>query len=275
MDAYDHAADLVRLRDRDRYIADLFIPAPVRRHVLAIHAFDAEIAHIRDAVSEPVLGEIRQEWWREALAGSGQGQGHPVAEALLETIAAFRLPQAPFRALIDARTFDLYNDPMPTLGDFEGYAGETSSALIQLAALVLGEGRDLGAAEAAGHAGVALSLTALMRRLPRDARRRQLFLPLDRLMAAGVVLDDLHAGKATPALVAALGELRGLARDHNRRALDAARALPAAVRPAFLPLALVEPDLRRLERRAADPLTPPPEMPSWRRQWVLWRAARR
>ncbi|WP_447341335.1 squalene/phytoene synthase family protein, partial [Mycobacterium tuberculosis] len=75
--------------------------------------------------------------------------GHPVAQALLDTVRRFRLPIAPLSGLVEARVFDLYDDPMPALSDLEGYAGETSSALIRLASLVLGQGRDPGGATAA------------------------------------------------------------------------------------------------------------------------------
>ena len=275
MDRYQIAADVVRDRDRDRYLADLFISEPARRHVFALHAFNAEIVRIRGVVTEPVLGEVRQQWWRDVLAGRTEAAGNPLAETLLETIAAFKLPVAPLLALIDARTFDLYNDPMPNLADFEGYAGETTSALFQLAALVLATGTDPGSADASGHAGVAMGLAEKLTSLAADARRRQLFLPRDRLEAHGVTLEDVFAGGAAPALAPALAEFRTIAGDHLQRAVAASRALPESIRPAFLPLALVEADLRRLGRSAALPLASPREMAQWRRQWILWRAARR
>lgn len=273
-DKFEHAANIVRERDRDRYFADLFIPQPARKHILALHAFDAEIVRIRHVVSEPVLGEVRQQWWREVLSGSREGEGNPVAEALLATIGEFKLPAGALVALVDARTFDLYNDPMPTLADFEGYAGETASVLFQFAALILNGGTDPGAADAAGHAGVAVALTSALKRLPHDAARRQVFLPRDRLDAHGVVLDELFAGRTSPALVKAAEEFRDLARDHRSKALAAMTKLEGDIRSAFLPLALVDADLNRLDRHGAEPLRPLPEMAQWRRQWRLWRAAR-
>jgi phytoene synthase len=273
-DRYAFAAGVVRERDRDRYFADLFIPEAARKHVLALHAFDAEIVRIRSAVSEPALGEIRQQWWRDVLSGEREGEENPVAEALLATLAAFRLPVEPLVALIDARTFDLYNDPMPTLADFEGYAGETVSVLFQFAAIILNGGTDPGAADAAGHAGVAMALTKAVKELPRDTSRRQLFLPSDRLEEHGVIVDELFAGRTTPGLIKATEELRDTARDHRSKALAAMIKLPGDVRSAFLPLALVDADLNRLDRHGKEPLRPLPEMAQWRRQWGLWRASR-
>ena len=114
--AYARAAETVQSADRDRYVADLFAPEPFRKHLFALHAFNAEVARVRDVVSDPMLGEIRLQWWRDAIL-NGAGGGHPVATALNATIAKFKLPKAAFQRLLDARLFDLYDDPMPTLND--------------------------------------------------------------------------------------------------------------------------------------------------------------
>lgn len=274
MDDGAHIAALVRDRDRDRYLADLFIAPALRPHLLALHAFNAEIVRIREAVSDPVLGEIRQEWWRETLAGERQGEGHPVAAAVLTTIQTFNLPLAAFQGLIEARAFDLYNDPMPDVPAFEAYAGETSSALFQLAALILNGGTDPRSADAAGHAGVAGTLVECLLRWPTDARRRQLFLPNTVLAARGITPESLYDTPTLAGVTATMADLREMAHQHLVKAKSAAAALPVAVRPAFLPLALVEADLRRLDGGASNPSAPLREMAQWRRQWVLWRAAR-
>lgn len=275
MDAYQQAAAIVRERDRDRFLADLFAPEPARNHLHALHAFDLEIARIRFVVSEPALGEIRMQWWRDAIDNNESG-GNPLAEALLETIGKFALPRAAFDALLTARIFDLYNDPMPTMADFEGYAGETASAMVQLGALVLTGGKDVGSADASGHAGVALALCGAMQRFGVDTRRKQLFLPRDRFDAHGVTLDSIFAMHMTPEeLQRAMAEFRQRARDHLAKAIAALKPLPAEILPAYLPLALVGPDLDRLDRDHLYPFHPPPLGSRLARQWALWRAARR
>ena len=274
MDTDAFCADLVRQRDPDRYFADLFAPEKARRHLFALHAFNAEIARIRDIASEPLPGEMRLQWWRDMLR-AGEAGGHPVAVALLETIRAFGLPLSAFEALLNARIFDLYNDLMPDLAYFEGYAGETTSALFQLAGLILAEGHDPGNADAAGHGGVAYALTGILRYLPIHARRRQLFLPADTLAAHRVEAEDIFAGKISPSLTAALADLRAIARNHLAQSRKAIATLPEEVAPAFLPLALVDPYLRRMEKPGYEPFAPPVELPQWRRQWLLWRAAGR
>lgn len=271
MNPFDHAAEIVRAADRDRYLADLFVPQPKRRHLLALHAFNAEIARLRESVTEPGLGEIRLQFWRDALRGDGAG--HPVGQALVETIATFSLPFEAFDRLIEARRFDLYDDPMPSLNDLEGYAGETSSSLIQMAAILLAGGRDPGTAEIAGRGGVAYALTGLMRALPIHAGRGQTFLPADLLSAHRVDRTEMLGGRTSPELLAALAELRSVARGHLTAARKLADGLELGLFPAVLPLALVEPQLRAMERPDFEPFgirTGPSQL---RRQWILWRAA--
>jgi phytoene synthase len=270
MDVYAHCAALVRERDRDRWLADLFAPEPARKHLFALHAFDAEVSLFREIVGQPLAAEIRIQWWRDVITGAGEGAGHPVAEALLSTIAACRLPPRSFERLLEARIFDHYDDPMPTMGDLEGYLGDTVSAVFQLGAIVMAGGEDPGSAEVAGHAGVALGLARLIGSLPVNARLGQHFLPTEVLDRHDV--RDVQNGGAP--LAAAIGELRAAARRHLALALVALTELPPAIGPAFLPLAVVEPDLRRQEKRA-DPLAPAPPLPAWRRQWAIWRMARR
>jgi phytoene synthase len=274
--AYAHAATLLREGDPDRFFAALFAPADKRPHLHALYAFSLEIARIRDSVSEALPGEIRLQWWRDALQGEARGDvmANPVAAALDDTVVRFRLPRQALVNLVDARVGDLYDDPIPTLNDLEGYCGETSSTLIRLASLILASGGDAGSPDAAGHAGVAYAVAGLLRAFPYDVRRGRLTLPQSVLDQHGVARDELHAGRRSLALDRALGEMRGVARRH----LDSARrfraTLPAPVKPAFLPVALVDGYLRQMKRRDYDPFRTVIDRPLWLKQWVLWRAAR-
>jgi phytoene synthase len=273
--SFSHCEALVREGDRDRYFATLFAPADKRPFLFALYAFSFEVARVRESISDPMPGEIRLQWWRDALQGEARGnvRANPVAAALDDAIVRFRLPRQALVDLVDARTFDLYDDPMPTLADLEGYAGETSSALIKLASIVLNDGADPGAADAAGHAGVAYAITGLLRAFPWHARRGQVYLPAQVFNRHGVSRDDIVLERGGPGLSAALAELREIARDHLRRARGLSATVPAAIGPAFLPIALVEPYLARMERSDYDPFRTVIELPQWRKQWTLWRAA--
>jgi phytoene synthase len=185
------------------------------------------------------------------------------------------LPLGGFEGLLDARVFDLYDDQMPTLRDLEGYAGETSSALIQLAAIVLAGGHDPRVSGAAGHGGVAYALTGLMRALPIHSARGQCYLPKDITAEYHLDRETLNAGRTTPELLATLRELRAIAREHLAKAMPEVRAMPASLRPAFLPLALVGPMLDRMDPPGYDPFAGRVELSPLRRQWIIWKAARR
>jgi phytoene/squalene synthetase len=98
--------DIVRAADRDRFLAALFAPEPARRGLLALLAFDHELARTRTVTREPMLARIRLEWWREAVAeagGGGKPRAQPIVESLGETIRRHGLTVDQLVALIDAR----------------------------------------------------------------------------------------------------------------------------------------------------------------------------
>lgn len=238
MDAEASALRTLRDVDADRYLATLYAPADRRGDLATLHLFNAEIAAIRDRIHEPLPGEIRIQWWRDAIA-TGDAGGHPLATALLGVIDRHRLPGHAFDRMLEARVFDLYDDPMPTRADLEGYLGDTASALIQLAALVLDRDAAPAFAEAAGHGGCAQGIAGILRLLPRHRARGQCYLPADMLGAVGAdpasivsASDRAAAGRAVAAAVS-------LGREHWQRFATAARGMPQALRPAFLPLAPV------------------------------------
>src|ERR1700712_3184612 len=113
----------LRETDRDRYLACLLSPADKRRSLAALYAFNAELARIRDLVHEPLPGEVRMQYWRDLLEGNARGssEANPVAAELLTAIETHRLPRQTLVDMIDARIFDLYDDPMETRGALEGY----------------------------------------------------------------------------------------------------------------------------------------------------------
>lgn len=276
--AFAHCEALVREADADRFLAGLFIPADKRRYCFALYAFSHEVARVRELVSAPLPGELRFQWWRDAL-GDDQVRGdvaaHPVASALIATIARFRLPRQAFLDLIDARLFDIYDDPMGSTGDLEGYSGETASALLRLAALVVADGGDAGPPDVAGHLGVAQAVTGLIRALPWHFRRGQVYVPADILSEAGVSAAQLLAGEPTPALARMIAALRALAERHYAAGLAQIDQVPASIRPVYLPVMLVPAYLSQLGRADYDPYRSIVELPQWRKQWLLWRASRR
>ena len=275
-DSSAYCEALVRAADRDRFLAALFAPAEHRGALCALYAFNIEIARVRESIREPLAGEIRLQWWNDAIVGKAAGEvaANPVAAALLAAVARYRLPSELLTGLIAARRFDLYNDPMDKLTDFDDYAEATSSAVIDLAARILGGDGTPGLGRLALHAGLGYAIAGLLQAFPIHAARGQVFLPLEVLQRHGVQLEELAAQHATPELRAALAAMRRKAREHLAQAARAAEDIPAAARPALLPVVLVRPVLDGMERADYDPFVPV-ETPQWRRQWRLWRAAGR
>jgi 15-cis-phytoene synthase len=270
-DDFDTCETVVREADKDRFVATLFAPAPRRRALHALYAFNVELSRVRELAREPMPGEIRLQWWRDVLGGQRAGEAGPVASALAATVIRYRLPVNVLGEMIEARSFDLYNDPMGSLAELVAYAEKTSSALIGLAAQILNEGRDTGLHEAARHAGIAHAIAGLLAAFPLHSARRQLYVPLDVMQRHGARAEDVFAGVASPQLKTALAELREVARSHLAQVPVA--EIPPGLMAAFLSVALVSPTLKRLERSADNPLAAQP-LPAWRRQWLLWRAAR-
>lgn len=267
----------LRRADIDRYLALLLMPEAARDDLLVLMLFNAEIAAIRDRVREPLPGEVRLQWWRDVLGGErgGEARAHPVAAALLEVIARRTMPAAPLLAMCEARIFDLYDDPMPDRSSYEGYAGETASAMLQMSAFLIDPASSAQTATASGHAGVAQAVAGHLMMLPITQARGQLFVPGDLLAATGLDRDGFLRGDDRALLSTAIRAFAGFGREHLDKARLALGELPALVFPAYLPVSLVEPVLARAEKLGADSLETTPQLPQWRRQWRLWRAARR
>jgi phytoene synthase len=126
----------------------------------------------------------------------------------------------------------------------------------------------------ARHAGIGYAIAGLLKAFPVHAARGQLFLPLDLFGRHGVRREDIAAKRTTPELRALLSDMRGRAREHLAQARELIEGVPAAVLPAFLPVAVAGPTLRRMDDPGHDPFAEF-EIPQWRRQWRLWRAAHR
>jgi phytoene synthase len=259
--ASEHCRREVRRFDHDRYLAALFAPAAARADLLALYAFSLELARIPELVSEPLLGEVRLAWWREALAEAlaGTPRRHPVALALARGLERHHLSAAHFERLLEARGRDLAPEPPATLADLEAYAEGTSASLVWLALEAL-EAASPPALAAGRHVGIAWALTGLVRALPFHARQGRLYLPTELLERAGVAPGEVLAGRAPPGLVSRLARVVGEVLERADAHLEAARALapeaPRRALPALLPAALADLYIGRLRAAGANPFAP-------------------
>ena len=277
-----YAAQQVRRFDYDRYLCALFAPAARRDALFAVLAFNIEVAKTREAVTEPMLGQIRLQWWREAIAeiydgDPGEGGGvrrHEVVLALADAIQAHDLPRRAFDRLIDAREFDLTDQLPRSLGDLMDYLDDTSAALFHLLALVL-DARDVATDTIARGVGRVWGLTGLIRAIPFHARQQRCFIPQDVAESTGLKPRDVFDLKPTEALASAVRRLT----EEAARRLTLARAERETLDPkalsAVLPAILAGRYLDRIAAQDFDVLTKPVTLGRFIRQRALWRAAKR
>lgn len=264
-----------RRHDNDRFLAALFAPAAAREAVFALIAFNQEVARTREVVSEPALGLMRLQWWRDAVAacyGEGPLPHHPVAEPLAAASRDFALSRDLFDGLIDAREADLEDEPPPTLAALEAYAESTAAPLQRLMLETLGV-RDETAHAAATDAAVAYALTGVLRATTVLARRGKVLLPSELLEKHGLRRRSVLEGEASPQLAACVADVAALARIR----LAAARArrgdLSKAARPALLAATQAGLALNRLAEAGYAPFSPLVLLPNpWRHAALAWAA---
>ncbi len=151
----DLSEALVRKHDYDRYLATLFAPEAVRADLFAIYAFNYEIAKIAESVRNVAAGQIRFQWWRDAIDEiySGTRSRTESLKALAAAVARNQSAEKTcLRRCCDSRELDLDPAPFSDLSDLEFYADATSSNVMKLVARVLGAGDTLDCvAHDAGH----------------------------------------------------------------------------------------------------------------------------
>ncbi len=235
-------ATAVEAHDHDRWLAALFAPDARRPALLALYAFNLEVARVRETVREPMLGEIRLQWWRETLEACAEGRPReqPVARALARHVGD-AAAWARLQAIIDARAADLEAGPPP---DLVAYAAGTAGNLAEAAAIVLGRGEPATLA-AARAAGTAQALVGLVRAAPFLADHGRPW---------------IAEGQGAGLLDAAAGHL----------AAARAAGVPRAALAAALPATIAGLYLARL-RRGDDPN--PFVSPLRKQVTLLWRAA--
>lgn len=248
-----YPAEQVWRDDRDRFVTALFAPPDRREALYALYAFHLEVAKVPELVREPMMGQIRLQWWRDSLNAllSGGAVAHPVAGPLAEAIHRFDLPPDRLEHLIDAREADLTGEPPETLAAMEDYARATAATLNELALDILGV-HQAAAREAGREVGIAWGLTGLLRAVPFHAAGGRLHLPRSLLARHRVPEESVRGGLGAPGLPAVAAEIAATARAHLAAARRHRREVPRAALPALLPAVLADGYLRRLRRSGYD-----------------------
>jgi len=272
-DGLSPSGNLVRQHDRDRFQTALFAPADRREALFALYAFNYEIARIREAVREEMLGRIRLQWWREAVEAAYAGRPprrHDTVEALGEAIDRYDLTQAHFETLIEAREADLAGTPPPTLAALEDYCEASSGRLVQLASEALDFRGEAASAVSCG-VGIAYALAGLLRAMPYHAAEGRSYLPDE----FAVDPADYRKRLPTTGLRRAVAAIAGAAERHLTAARAHHRAIPRSARAAFRPATIASRYLRKLKRAENDPFNPVLSAPDPLQSWRLFAASLR
>jgi phytoene/squalene synthetase len=246
-------ADIVRRGDPDRFLAVMAAPVAARERLFPIYAFNLEIARAPWVTQEPLIAEMRLQWWRDALAAieaGGQSPAHEVVDPLARVIRAADLPYPLFHAMIDARRRDIHAEAFGDDAALWAYLDATAGNLTWLAAQALGAlaaveeiVRDMAAAD-----GLARWFLAA----PELAARGHDPLPDH---APGAIADLARAGRARIA-----------------RARAARGKMPRAAGPALLACWRADGVLRRAAANPDRVISGGLEGPEAARRWgVLWR----
>ncbi|PPC98496.1 MAG: squalene synthase [Hyphomicrobium sp.] len=249
----------------DRYLAALLAPRSSRNDLIALAAFLSELRKIADQVSDPMIGEIRIQWWRDVIEAAPRGQltGHPIADAFATVIERYDLPQNQLFDVLDAHAHQLYSASPSDEDAFNHELELTEGIAFTLASRILGcVENDVTlraialASHAYGRARVGLSL-------PMSLARGRFPLPRQNDMKSDDETDDITK------------YMRQLC-SHAAQSLQDFRAIMAtmskdrkALTTALLPVAVTEPYLKALQRADHNPARDIAEIAPLKRVWRL------
>jgi NADH dehydrogenase [ubiquinone] 1 alpha subcomplex assembly factor 6 len=269
-----YCLDQVRRFDRDRYLTALFAAAPARTDLMALYAFNLEVAKTRETVREPMMGLMRLQWWRDCISEiyAGGARRHQVAQPLAGTIRHHGLDRALFDRLIDAREADLSETPPDDLPALLAYVDATAGGLGVLAAQSLGGGEAAAAVRAVW---TAWGIAGLLRAVPFHARHRRIHLPHALLTQHGLDVHDVLEQRRAPALAEVVRAVASAARNHLATGRMLGRGLPRRLLPVMLLGTFAATYLRQLEAVGYDVYAPRLQEAAPGRVWrLLWPSLR-
>jgi 15-cis-phytoene synthase len=206
-------AALVERGDPDRFRAVMAAPVHSRPQLFPLYAFNLEVARAPWVTEEPLIAEMRLQWWRDVVANaaSGAAKAHEVAGPLHALIRDFGLPVEVLDRLIAARRWDIHREPHDGPEALDTYLEDTGAGLMWLAARALGA-PDTAEAPVRAY-GWATAAAGYLRAVPKLAARGRQPLPqgLTASGLAGLGLEKLATARAgrkqvpkavTPALLA-------------------------------------------------------------------------
>lgn len=259
----EYCTSLVMKHDRERLLCAMLAPEASRPALIALLAWNHEIAKIGEMVSDSMVGLIRFQWWSEVLDEIYENKhvrDHAVAQELAEAIRRHRLPKEEFEAILTAREADLQSAPFASLNALDRYAIVTVGGLLKLWLLVLGVREEI-AFDAAQHAGAAWALVGILRSIHHQAHNNRVLLPTveaQKLLQHGF---DTHVADAVK-------NVCELAEEHI--ALARRISAPSGAISALLLVISAEDYIERIKAAGYNPFDPSIEEGRAYRAFKLW-----
>ncbi|KAG5178303.1 Squalene/phytoene synthase-domain-containing protein [Tribonema minus] len=244
-----HCADIVRKADYDGYLCSLLAtPRTARPSLLALRAFNVEIASIKEAVRNNTRsGTMRMQWWMDVVnavySGGNGGDARvlppePVCVALNQAVQQHGLTRRWLERMIAARRHELEAPGWTSIADLETYAEHTASSLLYLSLEAAGVA-DERAEHAAGHIGKAVGICTLLRAVQHHSAQKLSVLPgqllRKHLVASTVLFNGARTEAEAEALAACFYDVACVAKGHMEQGQELASGLSNDAFRALLP----------------------------------------
>lgn len=266
-----HCCDLVNKFDHDRYLTILYAPKEKRDGLYALYAFNYEISRIREVVSEPMLGEIRLQWWREAIDDIFQDtiRNHEIIPSLAAAIAEHNLSRDMLMAVIEGRTQDIYDENPENMATLEDYLSMTAGNLSCLAVHILGQ-RDID--DLARRLGIAWGYVGLVRAVTYHTSLKKSYIPLDLIEKHRI--DGRFLSQDQPEnMKSILKEFCQQAERNLNYISENKKRIGSESRSVFLLAALARSYLKTIKRADYNPFRLEEKADAFFRQWRLLMSA--
>lgn len=183
----------LKIHDNDRYLQCLFAPASHRPALITLFSFNYEIARIREHVSDPMVGMIRLQWWRESLecAYNQESRNHDVVDALSMLLKQYTLPKDILESLINIREKELDTLPFQQYEELEDFISHSSGKLNILASNILGV-NDPNTTHCLHHSSCAWSLMGIARSFKSYLAKQHCKIPAHWLETYNINLDHIQ-----------------------------------------------------------------------------------
>ncbi|KAH9950578.1 Squalene/phytoene synthase [Amylocystis lapponica] len=281
-DSNSYCSSLVRERDYEAFLTSHFYPAELRNSYVALRAFYIELATVQESVSNPTIGKMRIQFWRDAVKSISDGRPpmHPIALALHDASRKSNIPALSYhlKRIIDARDAELHTPTHLTVDSLIAHAESTSSTFLYTVLSLLSLSSDSTLSHAASHLGVSQGIATLIRALPYHASQGRMVIPAEITARHGVSQEEVfRKGGDAKGMEDAVFEFATVANDHLTTALDMFKEggsggkVPSGARPVFLNGIPTRMFLERLQAVNFNAFDPSLRMRDWKLPWRVWR----